>query len=74
VIVSHEIYGSIEADLIIHSRQDVFDFVEKVKAKKTIPLKELTGDCHYHTVEADSEEVLNRIEQRLKEKGYLLTF
>lgn len=72
VIVSHEIYGSIEADLILHSRQDVFDFVEKVKQKKTIPLKELTGDCHYHTIEADNEEILNRIEQSLKLKGYLI--
>lgn len=72
VFVSHELYGSIEADLILHSRQDVFDFVKKVKEKKTVPLKELTGDCHYHTVEAENEEVLNRIERSLIEKGYLL--
>ena len=71
VIVSHEIYGSISADLIINSRQDVYDFVAKVKSKKTVPLKELTNDCHYHTVEADSEATLDRIELALKEKHYL---
>lgn len=72
VIVSHEIYGTIQADLLIHNRQDVYDFVDKVKHKKTVPLKELTGGCHYHTVEADSEETLKRIENQLKNKGYLM--
>ncbi len=73
VIVSHEIYGSIEADLLLKTRLDVYDFVNKVKTRKTVPLKELTGDCHYHTVEADSEEILNNIEQSLLRKGYLIT-
>ncbi len=71
VIVSHEIYGTIQADLLIYNRQDVIDFVDKVNQKKTVPLKELTGSYHYHTVEADSEEVLLRIEEALKKKGYL---
>lgn len=72
VIVSHEIYGTIQADLIINSRQDVIDFVNKVRTKKTVPLKELTGGCHYHTVEADSEQILDRIEAALKAKHYLI--
>lgn len=72
VIVCHDIYGMIQADLLIHNRQDVRDFVNKIKHKKTVPLKELTADCHYHTVEADTEEILQKIELALKEKGYLL--
>lgn len=72
VIVSHEIYGTISADLIITTRQDVFDFVEKIKTKKTIPLKELTNNHHLHTVEADSEKILDQIEAALKNKGYLI--
>lgn len=72
VIVSHEIYGSIQADLIIATRQDVYDFVEKVRTKKTVPLKELTKGCHYHTVEADSEAILDQIEQALQAKHYLM--
>lgn len=72
VIVSHEIYGQISTDLIIQNRQDVYDFVEKVKTKKTVPLKELTDGVHLHTVEADSEECLDKIESVLKAKGYLL--
>lgn len=72
VIVSHDIYGEITADLIIKTRQDVYDFVQQVKTKNTTPLKELTDGTHLHTVEADSEEILDRIEEKLREKGYLI--
>ncbi len=72
VIVSHDIYGEIKADLIINNRQDVYDFVHKVEENNTIPLKELTDNIHLHTIEADSEEILDKIEEKLREKGYLL--
>ena len=35
-------------------------------------LNELTGGVHFHTLEADSEAVLDRIEKELAEKGYLI--
>lgn len=72
VIVAHELYGEIAADLIIKNRQDVYDFVKKAKLKNTVPLKELTDGVHLHTVEADSEEILDHIETALREKKYLL--
>ena len=72
VLVKHEIYGEIGTSLIIRNRQEVYDFVNKVKEKKIVPLKELTDGVHQHTVEADSEETLDRIERKLEEKGYLL--
>lgn len=72
VIVSHEIYGTIEADLIINTKQDVIDFVTKVNQKQTVPLKVLTGGNHYHTVEADDESILDSIETVLRDKGYLI--
>ena len=72
VIVAHDIYGEISTDLIIGTRQDVYDFVDKVKSKNVMPLKELTDGVHLHTVEADSEEILDRIEEALKGKKYLL--
>lgn len=73
VIVSHNVYGTISADLIISTRQDVYDFVNKVNSKKTVPLKELTHNQHFHTVEADSEQILDRIELALQQKGYLVS-
>lgn len=73
VIVSHPIYGTISADLLIHNRKEVDEFVNKVQEKCTVPLKELTKDYHFHTVEADSIEQLDAIELALKNAGYLVT-
>ncbi|MGF7145182.1 hypothetical protein HNQ56_003618 [Anaerotaenia torta] len=71
VIVNHEIYGDIATALTIRNRQDVYDFVNKVREKKIVPLKDLADGIHQHTVIADSEETLNRIERALLAKGYL---
>lgn len=72
VVVEHEIYGQITVDLIIISHSDADDFYKRLKDCNTKPLKELTDGIHYHTVEADSLEILDEIEKKLKEKGFLL--
>ena len=72
VIVVHEIYGEMSTGLIIKNRQDVYDFIDKLKAHKTVSLKDLTGGIHLHTVEADSEAILDSIERKLREKNYLV--
>lgn len=72
VVVEHEIYGQIAADLIINSRMDAETFVKKVEEYRTSPLCSLTGGVHFHTVEADTEEILDRIENELNKRGYLL--
>ena len=71
VVVEHDIYGQIMVDLILCNRLDVDEFVERIKISKSRPLKVLTDGEHWHTVEADSEKVLDKIEEKLKEKGYL---
>jgi len=73
VQVAHEIYGEISTELIIRNRNDVYQFVKKVKEQKIVPLKELTDGIHHHTIEADSEEILDAVERALKEKHYLYT-
>lgn len=72
VEVEHPIYGQIMVDLIIRSRQDVDNFVKEVETSGTKPLNELTDGVHYHTVEADTEKILDRIEEVLKQKGFLI--
>lgn len=71
VSVDHDLYGQICVDLIINNRLDAMEFVHKMMRSEDLPLKMLTGGCHYHTVAADSEKNLDRIEAELKEKGYL---
>lgn len=73
VAVEHEIYGQIRADLLIETTQDAQDFAAKIKCCKDNPLKILTDDCHYHTVAAPSEKLLDLIEGELRDKGYLLS-
>ena len=72
VTVAHPIYGQISVDLIIRSRMDVENFVSQVKAYQTKPLNNLTDGEHFHTVTAVSETALDRIEEELRKKGYLL--
>ena len=47
------------------------EFYEKLMLSKDNPLKALTDDCHYHTVAAPSERLLDLIEQELRHKGFL---
>lgn len=71
VVVEHDIYGQIMVDLILCNRLDVDEFVERIEHSKSRPLKVLTEGEHWHTVEADSEKVLDKIGEKLKEGGYL---
>ena len=72
VAVEHELYGYIQVDLLIESPQDARDFAEKLTACRDNPLKVLTDDCHYHTVAAPSEKLLDLIQKELEDKGFLL--
>lgn len=72
VVVEHELYGQIRVDLMIENDRDAREFYEKLIHSKDNPLKALTDDCHYHTVAAPSEKLLDLIEQELDHKGFLL--
>ena len=72
VVIEHEIYGQITADLLLRDRGDVDEFIQKIRHSTAKPLKELTGGIHYHTVEADTAEKLSQIEEKLRLKGYLV--
>lgn len=67
VTVEHEIYGPICVDLFISSYNDIDNFLSKSPGGKT--LLSLTDGVHFHTLEADSEEILDKIEEKLKEIG-----
>lgn len=72
VVVEHEIYGQIRVDLLIENSRDAREFYEKLRTSRDNPLKVLTDDCHYHTVAAPSEKLLELIRQELDNKGFLL--
>ena len=72
VAVEHEIYGQIRVDLFIETAADAADFCEKLEKCRDNPLNVLTDNCHYHTVSAPSEKVLDLIENELRSKNILL--
>ena len=71
VAVEHELYGPIRVDLLIENRLDAQDFVRRLAAGRDNPLKVLTDDCHFHTVAAPSEKLLDLIEDELRTRGFL---
>lgn len=72
VIVHHKVYGEIKKDLNCSSRRDVKIFLDKMNKEKSKPLDVLTGGIHYHTVVAENSEVIEEIEEVLKELGFLI--
>ena len=65
VIVEHDVYGSIQGDLMIENRRDVDAFMEKIGSGTSAPLYCLTSGAHYHTIEARDDETLDAVEQAL---------
>ncbi|MBQ9783741.1 MAG: transcription repressor NadR [Clostridia bacterium] len=72
VFVWHKVYGKIVAPLNIFSGLHVKQFLEGVRAGTSTELMNVTGGYHYHTVRADSEELLDRIEACLRAKNYIV--
>lgn len=72
VFVIHETYGKIRVELNIKSRRDVELLIEKINSKFSKPLKNLTSSFHYHTIVAENENILNEVENRLREIGILV--
>lgn len=69
--VYHKIYNVIRVELGLKSRRDVREYMEKLKSGISGSLKDVTAGYHYHTVTADSEETLDRIQNELQARGFL---
>lgn len=72
VFVWHKAFGRIDAKLSISSRRQVKQFVKSVRSGKSTELMHITGGYHYHTIRAESEEVLDQIEQALEARNYIV--
>lgn len=69
-IIEHVIYGEIVVDMHLNSRRQVKAFIQKTGQEDFTPLMALTNGNHYHTIEADSEQILDDIETELKARGW----
>ncbi len=71
VIINHRTYGKMTGILNIKSRRDVHNFLEDIKSGKSSPLLNITSGYHFHHISAENQEILDEIENSLKEKGFL---
>ncbi|MCM3388066.1 transcription repressor NadR [Ureibacillus chungkukjangi] len=72
VIIDHPVYGEITASMMLSNRHDVKSFLQRVNDTKANYLSVLTDGTHLHEISASSIELLDRTEQMLREKGYLV--
>lgn len=71
VFVWHKVYGKVVAPLNIFSPLHVKQFIEGVRTGKSTELMNITGGYHYHTVRAENDEILNKIDIALQDRGYI---
>lgn len=71
VFVYHKVYGIIRAELCIKSRRDVKNYLQEIASGNSTQLFNLTSGYHYHTITAESEDILDMIQEELEEKGML---
>lgn len=72
VFIKHRAYGKIVVPLNIKTKKDIDNLIQSITSGVSRPLKNLTKSYHYHTISAKSEAVLDKIEKKLNERGFLL--
>ena len=72
VSVEHPIYGELRGSLMLESRADVQDFLDRLRSSQATLLSALTGGVHLHTVEASRPEAISRAKAELRRLGILL--
>ncbi|WP_335869216.1 transcription repressor NadR [Bacillus sp. 2205SS5-2] len=72
VKIEHPVYGDLTASIRVATRNDVKEFMKKVRETKASFLSELTDGVHLHTLVADSDETLLHAEETLRLHGFLV--
>jgi len=72
VVVEHEAYGEVRADLMIASHRDVERSSETMRRADAQPLSSLTGGVHLHHVRAPDPVALESARRDLALLGYLM--
>ena len=50
---------------------DIRCYMEEISSCKSSLLKNVTSGYHYHTIDAESEEILDAIQEELQQKSFL---
>ncbi len=71
VMVNHKVYGKVSAPLNIKNRRDVQAFLKTLEMGKSTPLLKVTSGYHFHRISADEPEILDEIEDALRQNHFL---
>lgn len=71
VVIEHAVYGQLTGELLLSSRHDVRQFMERISSEQAPPLSTLTGGIHLHTLLCPDEESFGRTVRELDEAGIL---
>lgn len=71
VKVEHPLYGDLTASIMVSNRDEVRQFITNLKSTNASLLSQLTNGIHLHTIEAASEQELQKAVQALKDAGFL---
>ena len=52
-------------------RHTADSYMEEISTGKSSLLKNVTSGYHYHTIDAESEEILDAIQEELRQRGFL---
>ena len=71
IVIEHPYYGELKGNLYIRTLNDLEKFLDEFKKSGALPLSELTGGVHMHTVTCQDEASLGLIEEELTEEGFI---
>ena len=74
VKIEHPVYGDLTASIMVSSRREVRQFIQRIKESNASYLSVLSNGVHLHTLSADSEEHLDEAEAALKDAGFLIDY
>lgn len=72
VIVEHPLYGEIRGIINVKTKDEIKMFLSQMETSNAEPLLTLSHGIHLHHIGSESLENLNKIEEKLKEIGFLL--
>ena len=72
VAIDHPVYGSIKADLMIETYEDLSKFISEMEKFEGQMLAHLTDNLHLHTISAHTEKILDNAIRDLKEHQFIV--
>ncbi|MEK5069870.1 transcription repressor NadR [Sporosarcina sp. FSL K6-1508] len=73
VKIEHPVYGDLSASIMVSNRNEVKEFIKRIKEADAIYLSKLTeGGIHLHTVVADDKAHIKNAEEALRKADILV--